>query len=1333
MDDSASTPDPVARIVGGDSSHGPTVRPVNWLRTIAGSYAEQGLTWGTGDLLAVGDGDLTARAGALLSLLRGLTREGRPAFSDIVLVVPPGNGSQFGAGSASAESADRALPASLRSAFADGWRALGGPVLGERELEGALRVVRVVTPASLALGALLATLRDIMTFVSAESAIVIGEAVLYRAEDVRSSNGEISHPADLWGPHVHALLQRVIGAITEASLCVVVDLGAEYPPPGPTRELIESVRGIAIYSSDPAPPPVSKADLSRWDNLVDSGELGTALSEVEALADIPSWYGALLRSRLFVRAGGGEEARALLRGLSPVDAELSSEDALRLAIGAEYADADELAAEGLERAIPGLRDRDRLEVACALARRMGKQGLVEQIVGRLRVLYPGSATQRQYEAESLLRSGRYRDVAALLREVGETEAEEEASFWDVVADHLRDDGILDVHALAAAAAANPAWAARARQLGADHLESAGRYSEALALLMRSDADAPTSEGPSGLPSASADAAAVKDVPQADASPDEESSLAVLRLVERARLRGDTTVDEEVVAAVLEWVIRGCGHRPGDVRARVRLERLIGPQLLGVQGVATLANYILRLAAQPSRIEPAPRLRRQTEGLSADAIRGVVERGMAWMARDRVTVIGRRTLPPALLDLPADDAVALLERLLRFQVEGLQSESDVSSLRTLLTLTLAVAPHGSLPDRDLEILGVTAARLAILGRGQLARDLAEHTLMLAGDSPRRRRLAWSLFADVYARVGRISEAMTAAACALEIDTDLSWSQAHHEGALLVRLLRGAGLHGLARVLLMRLRSIHAHLDPDARFMSRLDTMELQLTVDELARKGRFEPAFISELLERAAAVMRCVIDSGDDPAPAASILAHVVLEAGGQGVEAPPDTIAMLAEAVGQLGHDMAARIELMGAAAPSLDGLVGLAGRTEAARYSEDVAFDQQLTVVLAQRLLASEAARDPAVAIYAIEALADSAITLPGSSRGSEPRGDRRILASHEGPLTAACELAAEGLSVVALGVAANGLTVVEISDGEPRPPVVEPAHVFARDRLVEWSRRYPYEYRDAEDPNVFVTTTRGIGLSTLPARTVVVASTMLQTFPPNLLNLADPHFGAVLAGETRRLASAPSLAWLRAARLHPFEGDSRRTAWISSAELEGANSSLKVLAERLEETLGAHGVALDTASRLPKGLAGSELVIAAAHGGLADRNRYFQGVADEAALVIGANALADALAGVRVVVLFVCSGGRLDRHPEVSAVVGLAKQLLDRGCRAVLAPPWPLETLVPPVWLPTFLAEWARGAPVIDAGFAANDAVRSRVGPEPGLAMAMTVYGDPLATRAT
>lgn len=144
--------------------------------------------------------------------------------------------------------------------------------------------------------------------------------------------------------------------------------------------------------------------------------------------------------------------------------------------------------------------------------------------------------------------------------------------------------------------------------------------------------------------------------------------------------------------------------------------------------------------------------------------------------------------------------------------------------------------------------------------------------------------------------------------------------------------------------------------------------------------------------------------------------------------------------------------------------------------------------------------------------------------------------------------------------------------------------------------------------------------------------------------------------------------------------------------------------------------------------GIRGANLAVVTAHGQLTAENRFIHRIADEQEFVESPLTLARTLAGVELVILFVCSGGRVDRHPFSNTTVSLPKMLLDKGCRTVIASPWPLDSVVPGNWLERFLDAWEAGESVLDANFMANRYVSERLGPEASLCLAMSVYGDVL-----
>jgi hypothetical protein len=71
---------------------------------------------------------------------------------------------------------------------------------------------------------------------------------------------------------------------------------------------------------------------------------------------------------------------------------------------------------------------------------------------------------------------------------------------------------------------------------------------------------------------------------------------------------------------------------------------------------------------------------------------------------------------------------------------------------------------------------------------------------------------------------------------------------------------------------------------------------------------------------------------------------------------------------------------------------------------------------------------------------------------------------------------------------------------------------------------------------------------------------------------------------------------------------------------------------------------------------LSGAELAIITAHGGIVPEGRFFQVVADDADMRLTSAAISGAVRNAGIVVLFVCSAGRFDKHPMADTTTGLA-----------------------------------------------------------------------------
>jgi hypothetical protein len=317
-----------------------------------------------------------------------------------------------------------------------------------------------------------------------------------------------------------------------------------------------------------------------------------------------------------------------------------------------------------------------------------------------------------------------------------------------------------------------------------------------------------------------------------------------------------------------------------------------------------------------------------------------------------------------------------------------------------------------------------------------------------------------------------------------------------------------------------------------------------------------------------------------------------------------------------------------------------------------------------------------------------------------------------------------------VQVGFDSNGRLVrLSAIGGHLQTPVREPDDIMSEERFKAWALDYPYQYGiDESSPNLFYTTTENLRLSELPPGPVVLAAdATVQLFPPNIFYLGDDF-----SGRTRPMAAVPSLAWLKAAQQTGALGDGRLCAWISTAVGRRAeNDTLPMIAGRLDPTFTEHGFTVDNGPTLPEAFAGATMAVITAHGSIHPERRLFQAVSDEGVLKVTPGALAAALRNVGIVVLFVCSGGRTDKHPGAHTTLGLARQILDRGSQAVIASPWPLDSRVPSHWLPVFLRHWSTGAPLIQANFAANQIVDQSFALDPAKGLAMTVIGNPMVRR--
>ena len=505
--------------------------------------------------------------------------------------------------------------------------------------------------------------------------------------------------------------------------------------------------------------------------------------------------------------------------------------------------------------------------------------------------------------------------------------------------------------------------------------------------------------------------------------------------------------------------------------------------------------------------------------------------------------------------------------------------------------------------------------------------------------------------------------------------------------------------------------------------RLDLLEIQVCVSQI---GPDNQTVLQTLLADMVRVGQAVLKQHDETAPSGIMLGQLIRTARTAGLEITDEAERVFAELSRWAGGNLQAMIEATSMAVPNVDQLARLTELIPAARYAEDVGYDMNVVANIAMRILTDdEVLARPEDVSFILEVGTDWGTALPNwDERAAPPPVPGKME-----PAAIARALSAYQVAILQLGLDADGLLVrAECLGGVNRPATREPVELFSRQALYDWSREFPRRYGHDDSPNLFYTTTERLQLSAAPeVPTIVLATTELQSFPPNIL-----FDGREFLGRRQPVATAPSLAWLKGSVERNWTGDGRMVAWISNAESESGRATLSLLSQRLEAPFAEYGFAVNTSAAIPATFSGATMTVLTAHGGVHPEGKYFQAISDEGVLIVSAADLAAAVRNVGVVVLFVCSGGRADKHPGANTTLGLAKQILDRGCSAVIASPWPLDSQVPPHWLPGFLESWKHGATLMEAVYAANKIVDTRFALDPACGLAMTVYGNPLLKQS-
>lgn len=978
---------------------------------------------------------------------------------------------------------------------------------------------------------------------------IVGEASHYRFAGVMRPEFAIAE--DLWCAHLHGLMLTAERIARAKGSYIVLDIARLLPTREANLQLLKSAGDVGLVGGS-IPTDIPTDDfietVAALSAAAARGSIGEVVNSIDAdqrLSERQKWA---LRIEMLHEAGLHEQVRERLDASASILDELSDNAALVVARIAVAADRDDLAEQLLDRVLPRLLSEDELENALRVALATQRRPVIVRIRSRLEQLHPHSDLLRIHRAEEAAREGDFASAAALFGGTSGAEHRDLAPMYAQLAEAVKSPRFTEPLTVAAELAGRmPYRAARIYQELVLFLERAGRRDDAVALLFW------------------------------DGVVWNEHWLVVARgVIERALMAGGKAIDDARIGKFIDIAFGYIAKHPAHGYARTSIAGLLDPTRMGSKGLALLLFKVLERAAREVTIRARPPVRERPRLADIAALPGILEEVLAWLREQSkgMVILGRHTIPRELLHADPDAVLAALISALDGYSPDPEDTADSMVMRHFVTVAVAIAPLATEPDEDLSVLRGAAIRLALGGLPQLARDLGEQALHLAGDKPSRRRQALYTFADVYARLGMLREALIALGAAFEASDIVTWDEVWHEQNLLFRLVRDVGIPEHALGIIKRLREALVPLGMSESYGRRVDTFELQAR--EMIRRRDADATPIEPLLVAVTKNANAALEVGDELLPVAILLRQIVNDAVKAGVAIAPETQHALDNLVERLPPAYRTIVTAI-ADAPRLADIAVVAGRIGPPRYGDDTSYDMRMVRTMARRLArAAIANSDSKAFIYAVEALSAQGLAIRGNE--GELIVPKLLLRAEEAPFTAANEIAKLGIPLLSMAIDDDGLMIASIGSDGPQVPVAVPTEFFAKDALDDWSQTFPYGYAmESRNDVAFRASTQRLGLPFLPERAILFAGEIAR-LPPNVLTVDGD-----LAGSARALATAPSLAWLRASINAGRKGDSSVAAWIPIARDISDTSTLSLLKGDVENVLASAGVPLYTQARPP------------------------------------------------------------------------------------------------------------------------------------------------------
>ncbi|WP_417687966.1 tetratricopeptide repeat protein [Roseibium sp.] len=1249
------------------------------------STVRRNFEWGNADVFALGRRNSISRLGEIAGYLSMMgDKDGNPYVDSVCVVLPP-----FGGRS------KHQMHGEVREGLGRAFRRF------ETDEQRTFQFVEKTIANLLLVQATdfdQETLAKLLPPDIKNQAIIIGEAALYTSSNVKPFEEGSYISEDIWCAHLHHLMTVVEIRANSTNNYIILDTGEELPLRSSNIELLKSVGNVGLCGNvreEDLPPEDVISRVSAVHGFIEAGAVGKALSLIEnddSLSDMRKWY---LRLVVYQQAGFQDEASQILDESDEKISSLNSHNLIGVAKVAAEIGRDDFAQVLIERALPDLLGLTELEVALLVALKTHRQWLIETVRQRIKTLHPSSELLRSIDGRSAARSGDYDRASAQLRASLNAKEQELGELYRLLADGISGPCFSQpTELMRSLAAKKPEWASEIQREIMRSLERTGRRDEAVALLF-----------------------------SGEIAWDNDWFNVARGILERSLVSGSQAVGTNVVLRFIDLAATHIAAHPDDGCTRTTMADFFEVERTGFGGITALVMNALGRAVKSRKIEKDDHDWEQLGNI--ERLPNIIERALVSLGEKNngVVQMGRDAIPVDVLGEDPDQVLNGLYQMVDYYANASNSPTDEQVLKHIATVAFAIAPAAKNVDGDLEIVRLIAVQLILNGRSQDARDLAELMLAVAGKRPERRRKALTAFADIYARLHRSREALLVLIAALELPSDGTWIEIWKENTILLRVLRDIGLVDESLHIIEHLREVSNGSTSADFYATRLEMLEFHVQFLKYVI-GSVEAWPITRLLESAVANAQAVLDVGDEALPISVMMRQLIDHAELDGMELSSEVHRTLQDLSASLAGSHQSLIAAMDRS-PKASAIASVASSIQSARYNDDVSYDLRIARTMGSKLARSSTQEaDPEGFAYSVELLSAQGVGV--HHYGKEIKAAARIFEDTKSPLHAAVEIAGLGIPIIGLASDGNGLMSMTVTAEGPQAPVAVPSEIFDPRQLIEWGQTFPYAYSDPRlNAEGFRDATKHLGLPWLPERTLIISGD-LSRVPPNVLTVEDD-----LAGASRALASTPSLSWLKASIAENRQSDGTAAAWIPVAAGASHIDTLNLMAGDIEEILTSANIELYTHSSTPTALASADLAIIGAHGGLAEDNRYFRGLGDDRHEPTDLRQLTDILRGSRVAVLFVCSGGRLDLHPESGGLLGITHKLLDNGLSAVIAPSWPIPFTLARPWLNAFLNSWSNGDWIIDACFAGNNAVADATSHDFGRSLAMTLYGNPFITR--